>query len=85
MLPCTLRRCNIQCNIYGQSKFEDRQHQYSATTDSVDSKRAKYSYGSTWLEAAMRCIVTLKMGEEIDIPDRLVDKTTNSCRQRMKN
>jgi hypothetical protein len=41
---------------------------------SVTAKGAggKWGYGSTPLEAAMRCYVASKLGDEIDVPDELM-------------
>jgi hypothetical protein len=36
------------------------------------------SYGPTPLVAAMRCYVASQLGDEVDVPDELVDKLSTS-------
>ena len=38
-----------------------------------DSKKVIWEYGHTDLVAAMRCYVTSKLGEEVEIPDALIN------------
>jgi mannose-1-phosphate guanylyltransferase len=44
----------------------DEEHEWKA-----DQAEAFVQYGGTYLEAAMRCYVASKLGDEVDIPEEL--------------
>lgn len=49
----------------------------------VDGRNTDKSYGSTPLIATMRCYVARKMGDEIEIPDKLInDQRRLTCNTR---
>jgi len=45
--------------------------EFEARAGFEDEPGHAIQYGSTYLIAAMRCFVALKLGDEIDIPDEL--------------
>jgi len=69
---------------YDVELCEEEGHQYWATVLAVDSGEGR-TFGPTPLIAAMRCFVTSRLGEEVEVPDELLgeedDKTGRDARK----
>ena len=55
-----------------------RSNQYGARKSLGGSNRTFCMDGPTILVAAMRCYVASQLGDEVDVPDELVDKLSTS-------